>query len=187
MKNNQQNHIGAFMCLTQVKAVLFTVISATSYYRFLDSTPFKIARGIYGQQINYMHTKLQAYPESIWRVRQHVHNKEVCEVSIPWIHSSWPKFPAAPKARFSISSILRNSLQYHAISCNIMQYHAISYPKLSQHAISCNIVSKVIRANIISHWGTVLNEGIPSGLHLIGLLRSCDLVWAHSRSYVRWY
>ena len=70
MKNNQQNHIGMFMYLTQVKAVLFAIISATSYYRFLGSTPFEITHGIYGQQINYMHAKLQAYLESIWRVWQ---------------------------------------------------------------------------------------------------------------------
>ena len=39
------------MYLTQVKAVLVAIISATSYYRFLGSTPFEITRGIYGQQI----------------------------------------------------------------------------------------------------------------------------------------
>ena len=33
LKNNQWNHIGTFMYLTQVKAVLFTIISATSYYQ----------------------------------------------------------------------------------------------------------------------------------------------------------
>jgi len=37
-ENNQQNHIGTFLYLTQVKAV----ISATSYYQFLGSTPFEI-------------------------------------------------------------------------------------------------------------------------------------------------
>ena len=58
------------MYLTQVKAVLFAVISATSYYRFLGSTPFEITRGIYGQQTNYAHAKLQVYPESIWNVWQ---------------------------------------------------------------------------------------------------------------------
>jgi len=41
-ENNQQNHIGTFLYLTQVKAVLFTVISATSYYQFLGSTPLEI-------------------------------------------------------------------------------------------------------------------------------------------------
>jgi len=56
MKNNQKNHIGSFMYLTQVKVVLFSV---TSYYWFLGSTPFEIARGIYDQQINYLHVKLQ--------------------------------------------------------------------------------------------------------------------------------
>jgi len=45
-KNNQQNHIGTFLCLIQVKAILFVVISATSCYQFLGSTPFEIARGI---------------------------------------------------------------------------------------------------------------------------------------------
>jgi len=63
MKNNQQNHIRIFLYLTQVKAVLFAVISATPYYRFLGSIPFSIARGIYGQQINYVHAKIQAYAE----------------------------------------------------------------------------------------------------------------------------
>ena len=79
-KNNQQNHIGTFLYLTQVKAVLFAVIPATSYYRFLGSTPFKIARGIYSQQLNYAHAKIQANAETIW---PRVHNKEVREVSIP--------------------------------------------------------------------------------------------------------
>ena len=68
MKNNQQNHIGMFLYLTQVKAVLFTVISATSYYWFLGSTPFEITCDICGQQINYMHVKMQAYAEAIWHV-----------------------------------------------------------------------------------------------------------------------
>ena len=76
MKNNQRNHIGTFMYLTEVKAVLFTIFSATSCFRFLGSTPFEIAYGIYGQQINYAHIKLHAYPESIWCVWQHVHNEE---------------------------------------------------------------------------------------------------------------
>ena len=49
------------MYLTQVKMFLFVVISATSYYQFLGSTPFEITRGIY---TNYAHAKLQAYPES---------------------------------------------------------------------------------------------------------------------------
>jgi len=90
MKNNQQNHIGTFLYLTQVKVVLFTVISATSYYRFLGSTPMEMARGtgIYSQQINYAHTKIQAYVESIRHVWQHVHNEEAHVVSIPCIHSS---------------------------------------------------------------------------------------------------
>ena len=59
MKNNQQNLIGSFMYMTQVKVVLYAIISATSYYWFLGSTPFEITRGIYGQQINYVHVKLQ--------------------------------------------------------------------------------------------------------------------------------
>ena len=32
----------------QVQAVLYAVISATSYYQFRGSTPFEIARGSYG-------------------------------------------------------------------------------------------------------------------------------------------
>ena len=39
MKYNQQNRIGMFMYLTQVKVVLFAVFSHTSYYQFLGSTP----------------------------------------------------------------------------------------------------------------------------------------------------
>jgi len=39
MRNNQENHNGMFLYLTQVKAVLFTV---TSYHWFLGSTPFDI-------------------------------------------------------------------------------------------------------------------------------------------------
>jgi len=58
------------MYLTQIKAVLFAIISAISYYRFLGSTPFEITHGIYSQQINYMNEKLQAYLESIWCVGQ---------------------------------------------------------------------------------------------------------------------
>ena len=50
MKNNQRNHTGMFMFLTQVKAVLFAIISATSYYWFLGSTPFEIALGVYGNR-----------------------------------------------------------------------------------------------------------------------------------------
>ena len=63
--------------------VLFAVISATSYYQFLGSTPFEITCGIYGQQINYVHAKIQVYTESIEHVWQHVQNEEVHEVSIP--------------------------------------------------------------------------------------------------------
>jgi len=40
MKNNQQNDIGKFLYLTQVtEAVAVISIPATSYYRFLGSTP----------------------------------------------------------------------------------------------------------------------------------------------------
>jgi len=81
-EKNQRNHIGM---LTQVKVVLFAVISATSYYRFLSSTPFEIARGIYG---HHAHAKMQAYTELIWHVRQCVHNEEARGVSIPRMHSS---------------------------------------------------------------------------------------------------
>jgi len=69
--------------LTQVKAVLFAVISASSHYQFLGSTPFKITRGIYGQQLNYVHMKIQAYAKSVWHAWQRVHNEEVHGVSIP--------------------------------------------------------------------------------------------------------
>jgi len=58
------------MYLTQVKAVLSS-ISDSSYYRFLGSTPFKIAHGIYSQQINYTHTRNYRHTqhlESIWHV-----------------------------------------------------------------------------------------------------------------------
>ena len=69
--------------LTEVTVVLFAVVSATSYYRFLGSTPFEITRGIYDQQINYVHAKLQVYLESIWHVWQRVHNKEAWGVIVP--------------------------------------------------------------------------------------------------------
>jgi len=42
-----------FLYLAQVKVVLFTVISANSYYWFLGSTPFEIACGNNGQQLIY--------------------------------------------------------------------------------------------------------------------------------------
>ena len=83
MKNNQQNRTGTFLYLTQVKEVLFTIISATSYYWFLGSTPIEIAHGIYGQQFNYEHENIQAYAELIWHVWQCVHNEEARRVSIP--------------------------------------------------------------------------------------------------------
>jgi len=63
MKNNQQNHIGMFMYLTQIKAVLFAIISAISYYRFLGSTPFEITHGIYSQQINYARHEITGVPQ----------------------------------------------------------------------------------------------------------------------------
>jgi len=44
MTKNQQNHVGTFLYLRQIKVVLFVVISATSYYWFLGSTPFEITR-----------------------------------------------------------------------------------------------------------------------------------------------
>ena len=69
--------------ISEVKAVLFVIISATSYYRFLGSTPYEIACGIYSQPVNYMHMKILAYAESIWRVGQRVHNKELHGVSSP--------------------------------------------------------------------------------------------------------
>ena len=56
------------------QGVFFAIISAASYYQFLGSTLFEIARDIYGQQI-----------KSICHVWQHVHNEEACEVRI---HSS---------------------------------------------------------------------------------------------------
>ena len=71
------------MYLIQVKAVLFAITSATSYYWFLGFTPFEIACGIYCQQINYAHVQLQVHLESVWRVWQRVHNQEVRGVSIP--------------------------------------------------------------------------------------------------------
>jgi len=62
----QKNHIGTFLCLIQVQAVLFTITSATSYYQLLGSTPFEIAHDSYGQQLKY--AKIQAYAESIWNI-----------------------------------------------------------------------------------------------------------------------
>jgi len=57
-KNNQHVQIGTFLNMIQVQAVLYAVISATSYYRFHGSSPFEIACGIstrpcYGQQLKY--------------------------------------------------------------------------------------------------------------------------------------
>ena len=59
------------MYLTRVKAFFFAIFSAASFYQFLGSTPFEIARDIYGQQI-----------KSIWCVWKHVHNEEACGVRI---------------------------------------------------------------------------------------------------------
>ena len=73
------------MYLTQLKPVLFAVISTTSYYQFLGSTPFEIAHGIYSKQINYAHAKLQVYLKSIWHVWQRVHSEEAHRVSSPVI------------------------------------------------------------------------------------------------------
>ena len=57
-ENNQHSQIRTFLYLIQVQAVLYAIISATSYYRFQGSTPFKIAHGSYGQQCNsYLHTQ----------------------------------------------------------------------------------------------------------------------------------
>ena len=42
---NEHNNIRMFLYLIQVKAVLFVVISATSYYRFLGYAHFVIAHG----------------------------------------------------------------------------------------------------------------------------------------------
>ena len=45
--NYQHTHTRTFLYLIQVQAVLYAVISATTYYRFPGSTPFEIARGSY--------------------------------------------------------------------------------------------------------------------------------------------
>ena len=58
--------IGMFLYLTQVKPVLFNVISATSYHRFLGSTPFKkrhVVFTISNSTMYYAHTKIQVYAE----------------------------------------------------------------------------------------------------------------------------
>ena len=44
-ENNQHNQIRMFVYLIQVQAVLYTVISATSYCQCSGSTPFEIAHG----------------------------------------------------------------------------------------------------------------------------------------------
>ena len=73
------------MYLTQVKAVLFTVISATSYYQFLSSTPLKshVVFMVSKSTMELLIPKLQASQELIWRVWKHVNNKEARGVSIP--------------------------------------------------------------------------------------------------------
>jgi len=70
-ENNQQNHIGTFPYLIQVKAVLFTIISGTSYYQFFWLHYFEIEHGGYSQQLTY--TKIQEYVDSIWQhTKRHV-------------------------------------------------------------------------------------------------------------------
>ena len=63
MRNNQQNHIRTFLYLIQVKVVPFVIISATSYYQFLGSTPFEITHCSHGLQLKYV--KIHAYAELI--------------------------------------------------------------------------------------------------------------------------
>ena len=93
LKNNpkKKTNKGTFLYLTQVKAVLFAIISATSYYRFLRSTHFQDCTW-------YLRSALQlqlcAHENTgVCRInlacRQCVHNQEACRVSIPWIHSSF--------------------------------------------------------------------------------------------------
>jgi len=65
LNEKQQNYVGTFLYLIQVKAVLSAVISAT-YYWFLGSTTFEIAHRSYGQQLKY--AKIQAYTESTGNV-----------------------------------------------------------------------------------------------------------------------
>jgi len=81
MKNNQQNHIGMFMYLTQVKAVLSPLFQLLPIIGFL-APPFQ-NRTWYLWSANQLHAKLQVYPESIWHVWQRVHNEDVCGVGIP--------------------------------------------------------------------------------------------------------
>ena len=76
-KPNQHNHIGTFLYPIQVKVVLFTTISATSYYQFLGSTPFEFTCSSYGQQLTYMKGNRSGGDEEAWGI------------SIPWIHSSY--------------------------------------------------------------------------------------------------
>ena len=63
--------------MIQVQAVLYAVISATSYYQFRGSTPFEITRGSYGQQRN-----LYSHSENTGGINLATYG-EACEVSIP--------------------------------------------------------------------------------------------------------
>ena len=70
------------MYLIQVQAVLYTVISATSYCQCSGSTPFEIAHG-----------SLQSAMQLIrpyWKYRRNRSGtyEEARSISIPWIHSS---------------------------------------------------------------------------------------------------
>jgi len=76
VKNNQHNQIRRFLSLIQVQAVLYAVISATSYYWFHGSTPFESHVVVYGQQRNsYSHS------ENTGRIHLAMY-KEACGVSI---------------------------------------------------------------------------------------------------------
>jgi len=66
----------------QVQAVLYAIISATSYYRFSCSIPFEMHMVVYGQQHNsYSHS------ENTGGIDLATH-EEACGVSIPQIYSS---------------------------------------------------------------------------------------------------
>jgi len=66
VKNNQHNQIRTFLYLIQVQAVHYAVISAT-YYRFCDSTPFKIACGSIGSATQLVLPYAKIQEESIWQ------------------------------------------------------------------------------------------------------------------------
>ena len=74
MKNNQQNHNGTVLYLIQVKQFFSQLFQLLPSIGFLAPPLIEIARGIYGQQLNYAHTKIQAYADPIWHVWQCVHN-----------------------------------------------------------------------------------------------------------------